>query len=95
MKLRKAAKGRPCMVRIPNVCTHDESTVVLAHFRMSGVSGIGMKANDLLGAWACYSCHAEIDGQTRKSGMSRDELRLAHLEGMVRTIAVLCAEGLV
>lgn len=95
MKLRKAAKGRPCMVRIPNVCTHDESTVVLAHFRMSGVSGMGMKANDLLGAWACYSCHAEIDGQTHRSGMSRDELRLAHLEGMVRTIAVLLNENLI
>lgn len=95
MNLRKAAKDRPCMVRIPSVCTHDVCTVVLAHFRMSGVSGMGIKSDDLLGAWACHACHAEIDGQTRRSGMSRDELRLAHLEGMVRTIAVLRREGLV
>lgn len=95
MTLRKEAKGRPCMVRIPNVCNFNNETVVLAHIRLQGVSGMGMKSPDLLGAWACSACHDEIDGRTHKSGMSHDELRLAHYDGMARTIAKLHKEGLV
>ena len=56
---------------------------------------MGLKAPDLLGAWCCSNCHAEVDGQTHKSGMTRDELRLAHFEGMARTIMQLHKEGLV
>jgi hypothetical protein len=95
MSLRKEAKGRGCMVRIPGVCNFNSETVVLAHIRVAGVSGMGIKSPDLLGAWACSACHAEVDGQTHKSGMTRDELRLAHFEGMARTIAQLEKEGLV
>ena len=95
MTLRKEAKGRPCMVRLPNVCNFNNDTVVLAHIRLQGVSGMGMKSPDLLGAWACSACHDEIDGRTYKSGLSREDLRLAHYDGMARTIAKLEKEGLV
>lgn len=95
MSLRKEAKGRGCMVRIPGVCNFNSETVVLAHIRIAGVSGMGMKSPDLCGAWACSACHDEIDGRTHKSGMTRDELRLAHYDGMVRTICQLDKEGLV
>ena len=94
MKLRKAAQGRECMVRLPGICNHNPETTVLAHVRLAGVSGMGIKADDLLGAWACSACHDAID---RRSNMDldRDYVRLAHLEGMVRTIAKLKQEGLV
>lgn len=95
MSLRKEAKGRGCMVRLPGICNFNSETVVLAHIRLAGVSGMGMKSPDLIGAWACNACHDEIDGRTHKSGLSRDELRLAHFEGMARTIAQLDKEGLV
>ena len=93
--LRKAAKDRGCTVRIPSVCNFNSETVVLAHIRLAGISGMGMKSPDLLGAWACSACHDEIDGRTRKSGMTRDELRLAHYDGMARTIVQLEKEGLI
>lgn len=93
--LRKEAKGRPCMVRIPNVCNFNNDTVVLAHIRLQGVSGMGMKSPDLIGAWACSACHDEIDGRTQKSGLTRQEIRLAHYEGMARTIEKLHKEGLI
>ena len=83
------------MVRLPGICNFNSETVVLAHIRLAGVSGIGMKSPDLLGAWCCSNCHAEIDGQTHKSGLSRDELRLAHYDGMARTIMQLEKEGLI
>jgi hypothetical protein len=95
MSLRKEAKGRACMVRLPGVCNFNSETVVLAHIRLAGVSGMGMKSPDLIGAWACSACHDEVDGRTHKSGLSHDELRLAHFEGMARTIAQLEKEGLV
>ena len=95
MNLRKEAKGRGCMVRIPKVCNFNSETVVLAHIRLTGVSGMGMKSPDLIGAWACSACHDEIDGRTNRSGLTRDELRLAHYDGMVRTIVQLEKEGLI
>ena len=95
MSLRKEARGRGCTVRIPGVCNFNTETVVLAHIRVAGVSGMGLKSPDLLGAWACSACHDEIDGRTHKSGLSRDELRLAHYDGMARTIMQLHKEGLI
>ena len=93
MNLRKEAKGRGCMVRIPGVCSHNSETVVLAHVRLTGVSGMGMKAPDILGAWACSSCHDAVDRRNH-TDLERDYVRLLHLEGMARTIAQLEKEGL-
>ena len=95
MSLRKEARGRGCTVRIPGVCNFNSETVVLGHIRVAGVSGMGLKSPDLLGAWACSACHDEVDGRTHKSGLSRDELRLAHYDGMARTIMQLHKEGLI
>ena len=94
MKLRKEARGRGCMVRIPDVCNHNSETVVLCHYRLAGVSGIGMKSPDVLGAWACSACHDTIDRRAH-TDLDRDYVRLLHLEGMVRTIAQLNREGLI
>jgi hypothetical protein len=82
------------MVRLEGICNHNSETVVLAHIRLSGVSGMGIKADDLLGAWACSACHDAIDRRFR-TDLDRDYVRLAHLEGMVRTIAQLRKEGLI
>jgi hypothetical protein len=94
MSLRKKARGRECTVRLPGICNHNSETVVLAHVRLAGVSGMGLKADDLLGAWACSSCHDAIDRRAN-TDLDRDYVRLAHLEGMVRTIAQLRAEDIV
>jgi hypothetical protein len=94
MNLRKQAKGRDCTVRLPSICNHNSETVVLAHIRMLGISGMGLKADDLLGAWACSACHDAIDRRAH-TDLERDYVRLAHLEGMVRTIAQLRAEDIV
>jgi hypothetical protein len=82
------------MVRLEGICNHNSETVVLAHIRLSGISGIGLKADDLLGAWACSACHDAVDRRFR-TDLDRDYVRLAHLEGMVRTIAQLRKEGLI
>jgi hypothetical protein len=92
--LRQSARGRPCMVRLIGVCNHDPSTTVLAHFRMAGISGMGLKGPDLLAAWACSACHDAIDRRAH-TDIPREVVRLAHLEGMARTQFVWLTEGLV
>ncbi len=78
-------------MRLPGICNHNSETVVLAHVRLPGVSGMGIKAHDLLGAWACSACHDAIDRRAH-TDLDRDYVRLAHLEGMVRTINQLVKE---
>ena len=81
MNLRKTARGQPCMVRIPGVCNHDPETTVLAH--LNG-GGMGMKQPDVMAAFSCSACHECLDRRV-KSLYSRDELRMMHLEGIIRT----------
>lgn len=91
LNLRKEAKGRECQVRLPGICNGNSETVILAHYRMAGLNGIGMKPNDILGAWACSRCHDECDRRTRK--LETDFVRLAHAEGVFRTQSLLQSEG--
>ena len=81
------------MVRLPEVCNHNSETVILAHYRMAGLSGVSMKPDDALGAWSCSSCHDAIDRRSHME-LERDYVRLAHLEGVMRTLAVLRSEKL-
>lgn len=90
-KLTKEARERECQVRIVGICNHDPATTVLAHYRLAGTCGMGIKPHDLLGAWACSSCHDEIDRRTRR--IDPNEAALAHLEGVIRTQAILLKEG--
>lgn len=94
MNLRKLAQGRDCQVRLQTVCNFNPETTVLAHYRLHGLSGIGMKSPDLFGAWACSDCHDAIDGR-RRTVFSPSEIAQAHLEGVMRTQYALILEGVV
>ena len=82
-KYRQAARGKPCMVRLPG-CNQNRETTVLAHYRLAGYSGVGMKPPDLMGSWCCSSCHDLIDGRV-KTDIEQKIIRLAHAEGCLRT----------
>ncbi|HBL7130390.1 DUF1364 domain-containing protein [Serratia ureilytica] len=90
--LRKEARGRDCQIRIPGVCNFNPETTVLAHYRLAGTCGGGMKPDDEQGAWACSSCHDAIDART-KTEFDRETLHLYHAEGVFRTQAILRKEG--
>lgn len=80
---RKAAAGKPCMIRIPGICCFDSSTTVLCHYRLG--TGGSLKPDDAQGAWGCNTCHDAVDGRTKNTGYSANELRLMHAEGVFRT----------
>ena len=87
MNLRQQARGRDCQIRLAGVCNFDCATTVLAHYRLIGLSGMGMKSPDLLASWACSACHLACD--TDKSA----ETQLAFAHGVFRTQAQLVKEG--
>lgn len=91
-KLRKSAKGQECQVRLPGVCSWDDSQTVLAHVGKD--SGMGMKASDIEATFACGNCHAVMDGQVNHN-FERDFVRLAMLEGAERTRAIWVEQGLI
>ena len=94
-KLRKAARDRHCTVRVPGHCNGNPETTVLAHYRMAGLCGTGIKPSDMaFGAWACQACHDCADGRI-KTNFSREQLRLWHAEGVMRTLAQLEKEGII
>ena len=79
-------------MRLPGVCCGDSSTTVLAHYRLSGLNGMGIKPPDLMGSWACHACHDAIDRRSHME-LEREYVRLAHLEGVMRTQYALLREG--
>ncbi len=89
MNLRNHARNKPCMVRLPGICSHNVQETVLAHVRLAGVTGVGMKAPDILGAWCCYSCHEATEKEKKDDWVQR-----CFLEGVIKTQNELIAAGL-
>lgn len=80
------------MVRIPGHCNHDPETVVLAHTNLTGVSGMGMKAPDLLAAFCCSGCHDCVDSRV-PSEWPKERIELMFYQGILRTQYALFQEG--
>ena len=91
--LRDAARMQQCQIRVPGICSFNPEETVLCHFRMAGICGTGMKPIDLIGSWGCASCHSAVDGRI-STPFTHDQLRLMHLEGMVRTLDQLVKQRL-
>lgn len=94
MNLRDYARGKPCTIRVPLICNGNPETTVLAHVRMIEISGAGIKAADVLAAWACSACHDYVDFRS-ENDVEYEKRRRLLLEGMVRTQAWLIEHGFV
>lgn len=94
-KYTEAARGAPCRVRLP-ICNGNPETTVGAHYRsVSMGAGMGIKPNDLLVADCCSSCHDAVDGRTHVPGYTKEEIRHAHAEGVLRTITARYEAGII
>jgi hypothetical protein len=83
--LRKFARGKECMVRMPYVCNYNPETTVLAHIRRGHVAGVGQKPPDICAVWACSSCHDAID--KRAHMYNEKDLDTLLLEALCRQLA--------
>jgi len=86
-----------CSIRIPGYCLFHPESVCWAHANGSAAGkGIGMKSNDLLGAYACRVCHDIYDRRRPAPvGSVRVEIELAFWEGHARSICILIEKGLI
>lgn len=73
-RLRKAAQGQQCTLRLP-CCNHDLETTVLAHIRKFGWAGMAQKPPDYLGVFACSACHDAMDRRSSEECSDEDVLR--------------------
>lgn len=94
MNLRKTAKGQPCFIRVPTICNNNPETTVLCHYRLIGLSGMGIKSPDFLAAFGCSACHDAVDGRS-KTHYTRDDLEAMHAHGVFRTQAYWLKEGFI
>lgn len=93
--LKKEARGRECMIRIPGICNGNIETVVLCHLNNKALfgAGMGLKASDIFGAWGCSDCHDVADHRKETPSFTDDEIYNMHCEGVFRTQNQLLKEG--
>lgn len=79
-RLRALAKGRPCLLLVPGICTNDSTTVVCCHSNL-GIHGKGerRKADDHYSVWGCAACHAWLDQRAAPAAQKEAAFMAAHL----------------
>lgn len=84
-KIRQAARGQRCTVRLPGVCCYNDETTVLAHFSYAS-SGMGTKPADVSAAFCCDACHSLIDGRIKRPhGLMLEDIEWCKARGMAET----------
>jgi hypothetical protein len=81
--LTDLCRDQPCYIRLPGICNGNPETSVPAHLRLSGVSGMGIKAPDIFVCPGCIECHDAVD-RRRHTHLDRDYVLQAHYEGVIR-----------
>lgn len=99
-RIKESARGEVCQVRYTAICTHDATKTIWSHARWGarlGMAGRGMgdKADDILGAYACTACDAAFDQMTSAGDYTRDALDLEWMMGHLRSLAILTRKGIV
>ncbi len=90
-KITQSAKGEQCTLRIPDVCNFDTETTVFAH---ANGAGMGTKAHDAHGCYACSSCHDWLDNKTH-TYVPRQEKQAEFGRAMMETQSILFEKGLI
>jgi len=90
--IRKSARGEDCQVRIPGVCNFNPETTIFAH---KGGAGMGLKSNDIHGAYCCSDCHDAVDGRGKMDWKQKERIENSFYEGIFRTQLILIEKGLI
>lgn len=90
-KMRKAANGAPCMVKVSGVCNGNPETTVLAHIDSSEFGkGTGIKSDDSAAAFACSSCHDWLALETKVPAHERLAI---HYKATIKTHTWMLVNG--
>jgi hypothetical protein len=96
-KIRQSARGEDCTINLPGVCNYNPETSVWAHSnRYEHGKGMGLKAKDEHGAYACYDCHMVYDRQKKRpEHLSLDNVEEAFTMAMLKSRQILKNKGLI
>lgn len=94
-RIRNAARGQRCTIRLPGICSYDDTTTVFCHFSYA-TSGMGMKPSEMSGAFGCSKCHSVVDGrEKRPHGVLIEDVEWCKARGMVETWHRLIEMGVI
>jgi len=82
------ARGKDCMIRIPQECTFINEQTVPCHVPLMGYHGTALKMEDWFFSFGCHRCHGICDGSIA-TDHDREFIRNCLLEGMIRTHAYI------
>ena len=90
----ESARDQDCTLQIAGFQCSPNDTVVLAHIPLMGNHGMGLKADDLMGLYACEACHSRFDG--RSPGLPKDsaDWYFYALRGLARSLRVMHDAGI-
>lgn len=92
--LLEMARGKPCLLMIPDVCQGGIETTVACHsnLQMHG-KAMGRKADDEYTVWGCAACHRWLDQGSAHADTKNIHFQGAHLRQVEewRRIAVKSA----
>jgi hypothetical protein len=94
--IRASANGEECHVRLLGTCNGRTDTTVWSHWPgLDADRGMGLKAVDLAGAYACAACHDAVDGRTHMGpGFDRGAIAMAWMLGHLRSLVTLERKGI-
>ena len=91
-KITKSARNEDCSIRLPTICSFDETKTVFCHIN-TVFKGVGLKSPDLFGIYGCSDCHNVLDGR-RPHKFTEAELYEATLDALIETQSKLVSKGL-
>jgi len=90
----QSARGEDCLIRVPGYCSGIAESTVGCHYSLAGYFGRGLKAPGFMIAYGCFGCHCVVDFRINAPEFTRAEIKVMHLEGVLRTQAKLIDKGL-
>ena len=98
-RIKASARGESCQVRYVGICSHDSTKTIWSHARWGaqlgeGGRGMGTKADDVAGAYACTDCDAAFDQMQNAGDHTREQLDLDWMMGHLRSLGILSRKGL-
>ena len=87
--LRDMARGMPCLLQVPGVCTQDRATVVCCHSNSAAHGKAGArKADDHYSVWGCFACHSWLDQGKAPAAAKASTFMRAHLAQVLEWRAI-------
>ena len=96
-KITQSARNESCTINLIGVCNYNPDSVVWAHSN-KGIhgKGLGLKAKDENGAYACYQCHMTYDRQIKRpKNLSLEDVEAAFTIAMLKSQQILKDKGLI